>query len=580
MSTGSETVAPAAEQAVPGLTPPTPHSGAKPRIGDVIVALGYADRETVDKAVEASHEQKRPTGQILLETRAIDSRQLAHALADRSGFDFVDLDTYTVDMGAANLIDMAAAKRFRSVPIAFLDQDRLLVATADPANVLAVDDIAMSTGYEVRMAVASPEDIEALVGQLSRLDQSISEVEEEAEDEAQVIELRESADEAPVVKLVHSVIADAVNRGASDIHFDPRDGDMRVRFRVDGVVNDSTTVPRALVPGLLSRIKIMAELDISERRIPQDGRVGFTVDNRKVDIRVATLPVVRGEAVVMRILDKGRVVMQLDRLGMHVDDRERFHHAIKQSHGGVLVTGPTGSGKTTSLYAALHEINTPDKTIITIEDPVEYELEGVKQVQVNNRTGLTFAAGLRSMVRSDPDIIMVGEIRDKETAQIAVESALTGHLVLSTLHTNDAPMAAARLIEMGIEPFLVASGVECVMAQRLARRLCDCKEPTKISPERLAENGFEGTEEIDACEPGGCVRCGGTGYKGRVGLYEVMTVTDEIRKLILDKADGNTIREVALRQGMRAMRQDGIEKVGVGVTSIEEVLRALGTARS
>jgi type IV pilus assembly protein PilB len=324
----------------------------------------------------------------------------------------------------------------------------------------------------------------------------------------------------------------------------------------------------------------MAELDISERRIPQDGRVGFTVDNRKVDIRVATLPVVRGEAVVMRILDKGRVVMQLDRLGMHVDDRERFHHAIKQSHGGVLVTGPTGSGKTTSLYAALHEINTPDKTIITIEDPVEYELEGVKQVQVNNRTGLTFAAGLRSMVRSDPDIIMVGEIRDKETAQIAVESALTGHLVLSTLHTNDAPMAAARLIEMGIEPFLVASGVECVMAQRLARRLCDCKEPTKISPERLAENGFEGTEEIDACEPGGCVRCGGTGYKGRVGLYEVMTVTDEIRKLILDKADGNTIREVALRQGMRAMRQDGIEKVGVGVTSIEEVLRALGTARS
>src|SRR4051794_10477517 len=420
MSLGSETVAPAGERAIPGLTPPTPHSGAKPRIGDVIVALGYADRDMVDRAVETSHETKRPTGQILIEQKTIDSRQLAHALADRSGLDFVDLDNYSVDMGAANLIDMSAAKRFRSVPIAFLDQDRLLVATADPANVLAVDDIAMKTGYEVRMAVASPQDIEALVGQLSRLDQSVSEIEEETEDEAQVIELRESADDAPVVKLVHSIVAEAVNRGASDIHFDPRGGDMRVRFRVDGVVSDSMTVPRALVPGLVSRVKIMAELDISERRVPQDGRVGFTVENRKVDIRVATLPVVRGEAVVMRILDKGRMVMQLEKLGMHVDDRDRFQHAIRGSHGGVLVTGPTGSGKTTSLYAALHEVNTPDKTIITIENPVEYELEGVKQVQVNVRTGLTFAAGLRSMVRSDPDVIMVGEIRDKETAQIAI----------------------------------------------------------------------------------------------------------------------------------------------------------------
>ena len=577
MSTGSEMVAPVGEQAVPGLTPPTAHSGHKPRIGDVIVALGYADREAVDKAVEESRAAKRPTGQLLVQNRVIDSRQLAHALADRNGLDFVDLDSYTVDMGAANLIDMAAAKRFRSVPIAFLDQDRLLVATADPANVLAVDDIAMSTGYEVRLAVASPEDIEGLVGQLSRLDQSVTEIEEETEDETQVIELRESADDAPVVKLVHSIVADAVQRGASDIHFDPRGGDMRVRFRVDGVVSDSTTVPRALIPGLISRIKIMAELDISERRIPQDGRVGFTVDDRHVDIRVATLPVVRGEAVVMRILDKGRVVMELDRLGMHVDDRERFLRAIRASHGGVLVTGPTGSGKTTTLYAALDEVNTPDKTIITIEDPVEYELEGVKQVQVNVRTGLTFAAGLRSMVRSDPDVIMVGEIRDKETAQIAVESALTGHMVLSTLHTNDAPMAVARLIEMGIEPFLVASGVECVVAQRLARRLCDCKQPTKISAEQLAENGFDAQEGIDGFEPGGCVRCGGTGYKGRVGLYEVMTITDEIRKLVLDKADGSSLRAVALEQGMRVMRQDGIEKVGIGVTSVAEVLRALGT---
>jgi len=462
MTTGSDTVATAADQVVPGLTPPTPHSGAKPRIGDVIVALGYADRETVDEALAQSRATKLPTGQILLANGTIDSRQLAHALADRSGLDFVDLDAYSVDMGAANLIDMAAARCFRSVPIAFLDQNRLLVATADPANVLAIDDIAMKTGYEVRLAIASPEDIEPLVGQPSRLDQSIMEIEEETANHEYVIELRESAQDAPVVRLVQSVIADAVSRGASDIHFDPRGGDMRVRCRIDGVVTDSTTVPGALVPGLISRIKIMAELDISERRVPQDGRLGFVVDSRKVDItrRHPAGGPRRGSGHANP--RQGSNGLELDRLGMHVDDRERFQQAIKASRGGVLVTGPTGSGKTTTLYAALHEINTPDKTIITIEDPVEYEFEGVKQVQVTNRTGLTFAAGLRSMVRSDPDILMVGEIRDKETAQIAVESALTGHLVLSTIHTNDAPMAAARLIEMGIEPFLVASGVECV----------------------------------------------------------------------------------------------------------------------
>jgi type IV pilus assembly protein PilB len=351
---------------------------------------------------------------------------------------------------------------------------------------------------------------------------------------------------------------------------------MRVRIRVDGVVFDSTTVPRNLVPGLVSRVKIMAELDIAERRVPQDGRIGLSVDGRYVDLRVATLPVVRGESVVMRILDKSNVLMDLDGLGMEPADRERFEQAISSKTGAVLVTGPTGSGKTTTLYAALMTVNSPDRTLITIEDPVEYELEGIKQVQVNNKTGLTFAAGLRSMVRADPDVIMVGEVRDRETAQIAIESALTGHLVLTTLHTNDAPLAAARLIEMGMEPFLVSSGVECVVAQRLVRRLCECKQTVKLTKAALAGNGFVVPRGFTAAAPGSCVRCSGTGYRGRIGVYELMRVTEAVGKLILDKSSADDIREAARSEGMTSLREDGLAKVRAGITSVEEVLRVVG----
>jgi type IV pilus assembly protein PilB len=567
---------------VPGITPPTRRNGARRRLGDVIVELGFAEREPVEAALVQAHNGGRPTGQVLLESATVDSSQLAHALAERNGLDYVDLNVFEVDKGAANLVSAAEARRYRAIPIAFLDERTLLVATSDPSNVFGLDDIAMATGYEARRAITSPEDIEALISQLSRLDQSVQEVDDETlddDDGAQVIELRESAREAPVVKLVHSVIADAVERGASDIHFDPRGGDMRVRFRVDGVAIDSTTVPKRLVAGLVSRIKIMATLDIAERRLPQDGRIGLTVDGRYVDIRVATLPVVRGESVVMRILDKGRVVIDLDHLGMPAADRELLERSVKQIHGAVLVTGPTGAGKTTTLYAALNEINTPDKTLISVEDPVEYEFDGVKQVQVNVKAGLTFAAALRSMIRSDPDVLMVGEIRDRETAQIAIESALTGHLVLSTLHTNDAPMAAVRLIDMGIEPFLVASGIDCVVAQRLARRLCeDCRQRVKVTAAELKQNGFEQAERgFDAYEPVGCVRCSGTGYRGRTGLYEVMVVSEEIRSLILHKASGDEIAATAVAGGMRRLREDGLEKVRQGITSIPEVLRVLGT---
>jgi type IV pilus assembly protein PilB len=569
--------APAGAFPVPGLRPPTQRTGAKRRIGDVIVQLGFAERELVEKVVQEGRANGIPLGQALIDAKIVDSNQLAQALAERNGLDYVDLNSFEVDHGAAHLLDPAKARRYQTIPISFLGEQTLLVATADPANVLALDDIAMATGYEVRRAVASPEDIDALIGQLSHLGEAVEEVGDE-EEAAEVIELRDQADEAPVVKLVHSVIADAVRRGASDIHFEPRSADMRVRYRIDGVVHDTTTVPRQHVAGLISRVKIMANLDIAERRVPQDGRIGLSVDGRHIDLRVATLPVVRGESVVMRILDKDKVVMDLDALGMSPHDRERLERALLRTHGAILVTGPTGSGKTTTLYAGLGTVNTPDKTIITVEDPVEYELVGVKQVQVNPKTGLTFAAGLRSMVRADPDIIMVGEVRDRDTAQIAIESALTGHLVLTTLHTNDAPLAAARLVEMGIEPYLVASGVVCVVAQRLVRRLCECKAEVELSAELLREQGFDCDKGFKAHEPVGCVRCNNTGYRGRLGIYEVMPVTDELRRQILDQAGADEMRVTARSEGMRTLREDGLVKIKEGDTSVAEVLRVAGSS--
>ena len=336
-----------------------------------------------------------------------------------------------------------------------------------------------------------------------------------------------------------------------------------------------------MVPGVVSRIKIMADLDISERRVPQDGRVGLTIEGRHVDVRVVTLPSVHGESVVLRILDKDAVIMDLDGLGMQPQERERYEGSFKKAYGAILATGPTGSGKSTTLYAALDQLNTPEKNIITIEDPVEYQVEGITQIQVNARAGLGFATGLRSMMRADPDIIMVGEIRDNETATIAVEAALTGHLVLSTLHTNDAPTAIARLIEMGMEPFLVASAIDCIVAQRLARTLCTtCKRRTMIPAELLKDSGFNAAFDLEAYEPSGCGRCANTGYKGRIGLYEVMVVNEEIRALVLERAPADQIATVAIKNGMRRLREDGLEKVKQGRTSIAEVVRVTGSAGS
>jgi type IV pilus assembly protein PilB len=561
-----------------GVTAPrAPHAG--PRfLTDVIIELGHASRERVEEAIEAARASGTTPEELLLQSGALSADALARSIAERNGLDHLDLAIFRVDMAAANLISASAAKRYDAVPVQFAGDRGLLIAMADPANVLAVDDIALMTGYEVRRAVASHDDIAALISRLTRLDDVVQAATsagvEEVAEPAEVVELVDSAEDAPIIKLVNGIIAQAVEQGASDVHLAPDGQELRVRFRVDGVLQDTATVPRRMVSGVISRVKIMSDLDIAERRVPQDGRVGLTIDERRVDLRVVTLPSVHGESVVMRVLDTSQGVPRLDALGMALEERERFERAFHQSYGAVLVTGPTGSGKSTSLYAALGEVNTPEKNIITIEDPVERQIDGITQVQVNPRAGLTFAGGLRSMMRADPDIIMVGEIRDRETAQIAVEAALTGHLVLSTLHTNDAPGAITRLIEMGIEPFLVASAIDCIVAQRLTRTLCHhCKRRTILSGSLMRDHGFGALADIEAYEPVGCSRCGGSGYRGRTGLYEVMAITEEVRGLAIERASADRIATVAVKQGMRRLREDGLEKVRQGRTSIAEVAR-------
>jgi type IV pilus assembly protein PilB len=566
-----------------GITGPS-RRGSSPRfLTDVIIDLGLVSRRQVEEAIETSRAKGTMPERVLLENGALTQDGLTRALAERYGLDHLDLGVFSVDMAAANLVNTVAAKRYQAVPVAFADKRTLLVAMADPSNVLAVDDIAIMTGYEVRVAVAPPEDIANLISRLDRLEDVVSEqdghLEELEQGGAEVVDLRESTEDAPVIKLVNQIVAQAVEQGASDVHLAPDGRELRVRFRVDGVLHDVTTVPRRMAAGAVSRVKIMAEMNIAERRLPQDGRVGLTVDGRHVDLRVVTLPSVHGEAVVMRVLDKESVVTRLDKLGMSESDCDRFERACHETHGAVLVTGPTGSGKSTTLYAALQLLNTPEKNIITVEDPVEYEMEGLTQLQVAAKAGLTFAAGLRSMVRADPDVIMVGEIRDSETARIAVESALTGHLVLSTLHTNDAPSAITRLIEMGIEPFLVASALDCVVAQRLARMLCpNCKRRTIIPAGVLRESGYKALVDLEAYEPKGCRRCGGSGYRGRLGLYEVMSVSSEVRSLALERRPAEEMRDVAVRQGMRRLRDDGLEKVKEGRTSIAEIARVIGSS--
>jgi type IV pilus assembly protein PilB len=563
----------------PGLTPPVAPGRSSGFVTDVLVDLGYVPEERARQAIEEARTAAMPPEALLLQQGAITSDQLSRAIAERYGLDHIDLSAYRVDMAAANLIPVNTARRYRALPVGFVDKGILLVAMADPTNVLAVDDIQIATAFDCQVAVAADEDIEALIGRLNTLQSAVSEAviegEEEGEEElAEVSDIQVSAEDAPVIKLVYSILGQAVGEGASDVHFEPDEEEMRVRFRIDGVLREAAHVPKRMINAVVSRIKIMSDLNIAEKRVPQDGRVSVTVEDRRVDLRVTTLPTQRGEGATIRILDKENAQRSLDDLGMDSSARERFEGSVHQAYGAVLVTGPTGSGKSTTLYAALQELNQVEKNIITIEDPVEYRLSGINQINVNRKAGLDFATGLRSILRADPDIVMVGEIRDGETARIAIEAALTGHMMLTTLHTNDAPGAITRLTKMGIEAFLTASAVDCVVAQRLARKLCThCKRRTIVPPNALNDAGLRVGAELEAYEPIGCGRCNQSGYRGRVGIYSVMRMSERIKEMAVAQAPESEIAAVAREEGMLTLREDGLSKVRSGMTSLEEVLR-------
>jgi type IV pilus assembly protein PilB len=561
----------------PGLTPPQTRGRSSGFVTDVIVDLGYVGDDRARQAIEEARTAGRSPERLLLEHGAITADQFSRALAERYGLDHVDLTAYQVDMAAANLVSVNTARRYHAIPVGFIDKQTLLLAMSDPTNVLAIDDIQIATGLDCRVAVAAEEDIEALLGRLNTLQSAVTETiaEEEAEDDlAEVADMQVTAEDAPVIKLVYSILGQGVGEGASDIHFETVEDGMRVRFRVDGVLREAAQVPKRMVSAVISRVKIMSDLNIAEKRVPQDGRVSVTVEDRRVDLRITTLPTQRGEGATIRILDKDNAQRSLDDLGMGGAARERFERSFGQAYGAVLVTGPTGSGKSTTLYAALQALNSVEKKIITIEDPVEYQIGGINQINVNRKAGLDFATGLRSILRADPDIVMVGEIRDGETARIAIEAALTGHMMLSTLHTNDAPGAITRLSKMGIEAFLTASAVDCVVAQRLARKLCShCKRRAVIPVEALTEAGLRAATEMEAYEPTGCARCNNSGYKGRVGIYSVMKMSERIKDLAVSQAPESEIAALAREEGMLTLREDGVEKVRHGLTSLEEVLR-------
>lgn len=555
----------------------------KLRLGDILIDMGLATEQQILAALERQKETRQRIGQILIENGVVSELDMTKALAAKFGVRFLDLSETPLDPAAASTFDEKVARRYAAAPISYVDDNTLLVAMVDPQNLLALQDLEIITGYAIQAAIASEEDVYGAIARIYRDRPEVGLDEKEGDgidDGVDLADIRDATDEAPIVRLVNSVIAQAVDDNASDIHFEPQIKDLAVRFRVDGVLLQVMSIPRRMLSGVISRLKIMADLDIAERRVPQDGRIGLMVGGKAIDMRVATLPTVHGEKVVMRLLDKSNVMLNLEDLGFSEKALKRFRASFSKPYGAILVTGPTGSGKSTTLYAALNILNSTEKNIITVEDPVEYRLAGINQVQVNPRTGMTFAAALRSILRCDPDIVMIGEIRDRETAQIAVESALTGHLVLSTLHTNDAPGALSRLTEMGIEPFLTASAVDCVLAQRLARRLCSvCKEPYTATREMLRKNDFPAElwerDDVILYRAKGCPRCKNTGYKGRLGLYEVMLVSEAVRRLTVERKSADEISRVARAEGMKSLRDDGIDKVLLGLTSFEEIARVI-----
>ena len=553
-------------------------------LGALLIAEGLLTDAQLDAALAEQARVGKPLGRLLIEQGTISEAELVRTLARQVGLEFVDIAERTIDGSVANLVSESLARRYQAIPIGWED-GKLIVAMADPSNVFAVDDIRAIAGAEVKTVVATPTQIVETIEQFYRNDGEVDDIVADAmEDQSGDDDLANIADvveDAPIVKFVNLLINQAVQDRASDIHVEPTETDLRIRFRIDGVLHEVMRSPRAIQAGVVSRLKVMADINIAERRIPQDGRIAMKANGRGVDLRVATLPTVYGEKVVMRILDKSQALLRLEELGFLPETLVRFEACYKKPYGTILVTGPTGSGKSTTLYATLNQVNEPNRNIITVEDPVEYRLAGINQVQVHPKAGLTFASALRSILRSDPDIVLVGEIRDRETAVIAIEAALTGHLVLSTLHTNDAASTPLRLCEMGVEPFLVCSALDCIVAQRLARKLCDkCKEEYQPTEAELQAagwpvEGLSGSDWPTLHRAIGCPACGRTGYRGRFALHEVMPVTEDIERMIIERRSTEDIHKEAVMQGMFSLRVDGLRKVGNGLTTLEEIFRVV-----
>jgi type IV pilus assembly protein PilB len=552
------------------------------QLGALLVASKLLTQEQLDAALAEQAATSKSLGRILIDEGLLAEADLVSVLAGQLGLEFVDLADHPIDASAAGLISDALARRYQALPIGWED-GRLVLAMADPGNVFAIDDIRTITKSEVKVVVSTPALVLEAIDRYHRMDGEVEDISAQAasefEGDEDLSNIREVVEDAPIVKLVNLLISQAVNDRASDIHIEPTERDVRVRYRIDGVLHEVMRPHKSIQSGIISRLKIMADLNIAERRVPQDGRVALTLTGKQVDLRVATLPTVYGEKIVMRILDKSTALLKLSDLGFLDSSYRRFEQSFRKPYGTILVTGPTGSGKSTTLYATLNILNEDTKNIITVEDPVEYRLAGINQVQVHNKAGLTFAGALRSILRQDPDIVLVGEIRDRETATIAIEAALTGHLVLSTLHTNDAATTPTRLVEMGVEPFLVASALDCIVAQRLARRLCDkCKEAYRPDQAELQSAGWDleaDGESPELFRAKGCSACGKTGYRGRFAVHEVLTVTEEVERLIVEREHSEDIKKMGIAQGMLTLRQAGLAQVRAGMTTIEEILRVV-----
>ncbi|HEX3044731.1 MAG TPA: type II secretion system ATPase GspE [Bacillota bacterium] len=554
------------------------------KIGLILLEHGYISHSELQEALEKQPEFNGKLGQLLIQMGTITDEQLAQALSEQLLLPYCQLAELALDDAIVNRLSPRQAEKYQVIPLT-LEDGRLLLATAEPLNLAAFDELRSLLGYRIKLAVASESQIKQAVKKYygAMLESVASVLEDFNETELNqyrtetgqfdnAIAIENMVNEAPIIRLVNTVIAGAVEAGASDIHLEPFEDEIRIRYRIDGVLQETHPPPLSLYPAVISRIKLMAGMDITERRIPQDGRIKVKINNKDLDLRVAVAPAVHGETAVLRILNRESIMLGLDQLGLSDRNLAAFNRLINKPHGMILVTGPTGSGKTTTLYAALQQLNESLRKIITIEDPVEYQLKGVNQMQVNPKLDFTFAQGLRTIVRHDPDIILVGEIRDRETAEVAIQSALTGHLVLATLHTNDASTAFTRLIDMGVEEFLVASTVRGVLAQRLVRKICpQCRQPYQPSPAELELLGDN--DDIQLEHGCGCESCNFIGYRGQYGLFELLASTEEIEQLVMERSSARTIRQAALAQGMLTLREDGLQKVKAGITTLAEVMR-------